>query len=92
MDEDAVQSTAVFPFTLMNTHLPFMPDSMMASFLSVSSTNQWDAVGNTWNDPGSAVSGIWDQIVKTVSNAGSVIGKVVGAVVSTISNAISSWL
>jgi phage-related protein len=79
----------IVSFTAENQALP---DSMMASFLSVSSTNQWDAVGNTWNDPGSAVSGIWDQIVKTVSNAGSVIGKVVGAVVSTISNAISSWL
>ena len=41
MTASDLKNTAQFPFTLMNTHVPFMPDSLVDNFLSVTSNCAW---------------------------------------------------
>ena len=64
---DDLSSTTTFPFTLLKTHVPFMPSSLMGNVLSVSSTCQWDEVGNPWKTWAEALSGLWDQLKKIIS-------------------------
>jgi hypothetical protein len=52
-----------FPFDLLKTGVPFMPNSMLTNCLSVSSSCQWDAVGATWRSPGAALKGILDSFL-----------------------------
>lgn len=46
--EDLKRPGVAFPFSLMNTHVPFMTNSLMAGFLSVNSQCQWAAIGDPW--------------------------------------------
>ena len=57
---DQLAGTDRYPFLLLNTHLPFMPDSSLASsFTMVSAQGAWPAdVGTTWNTWGSALQGL----------------------------------
>ena len=64
---DPNSSSNPFPFDLLKTHVPFMPDSMMATY-SVSSTCQWDGTGETWRSPGKALEGIWNTLKDTVTS------------------------
>jgi hypothetical protein len=43
-------NTNVYPFTLMNVKVPFMPKSSLENLYSVESQCQWAAVGDTWTD------------------------------------------
>jgi hypothetical protein len=64
---DPNSSSNPFPFNMLKTHVPFMPDSMMATY-SVSSTCQWDGTGETWRSPGKALEGIWNTLKDTVTS------------------------
>jgi hypothetical protein len=44
----SITPSSTFPFNLMSTHLPMMPDSGITNVLTVSSTAQWDGVGDPW--------------------------------------------
>jgi hypothetical protein len=58
-----------FPFVLLKTRLPFMPESAPESLgiLKVSSSCQWEETGKPWNDPKEAVSYIWQLVKAEVS-------------------------
>lgn len=45
---DPSSSANPFPFSILQTHVPFMTNSMM-SIYSVNSTCQWDGDSDTWN-------------------------------------------
>ncbi|HBA83003.1 MAG TPA: hypothetical protein DCZ95_02810 [Verrucomicrobia bacterium] len=60
---DDVAHAATYPFVLMKTKLPYMPETKLYSFLSVSSVCQWDEVNNAWTSWIDALEGIWDAIV-----------------------------
>ena len=47
---DLNSPNVAYPFNLMNTHLPFMTNSMLAGFLSVNSQCQWPAINDVWSD------------------------------------------
>jgi len=51
-----------FPFDLLTTKVPFMPDSAMTNVLSVNSVCQWDQTSETWRSPGKALSGVFDTL------------------------------
>jgi hypothetical protein len=51
-----------FPFDLLKTKVPFMPDSAIAEVTSVSSMCQWDQDSETWTTPGAALSGIFEML------------------------------
>lgn len=44
-DEEA----STWPFTLMNSRFPFMPESRIEELLRVSSSSEWDTVSNKWD-------------------------------------------
>ncbi len=56
----AVPST--WPFVFMNTQYPFMPESKVASLLSVSSHSEWDTVTENWDSIGSIFESIVDSM------------------------------
>jgi hypothetical protein len=64
-----VNSASQFPFTMLKTHVPFMPDSALTQGLSVKAFCQWDEVGNTWTSPGAALKGIFDAIKQVFTSA-----------------------
>ena len=39
-----------YPFSLMNTHVPFMTNSLLAGLLSVNSQCQWATIKDVWSD------------------------------------------
>lgn len=45
---DLNSPSVAYPFSLMNTHVPFMTNSLMENFLSVNSQCQWAAIGDSW--------------------------------------------
>jgi hypothetical protein len=63
---DAAHATQ-FPFDLLNTQVPLMPNSMLTNCLSVSASSQWDHVGETWNTPGAALSAVFNSLKGIVS-------------------------
>ena len=67
-----------FPFSLLNTHVPFMPDSFLTNCTSVSSSCQWDIVGDTWSTPSKAWAGIMGILKAAFGVVGSVAGKLFG--------------
>ena len=59
MTVDQVSTTEQFPFVLLNTHAPFMPDIMLSNFLSVSSVCAWPGdLDKTWASKGDALGGV----------------------------------
>lgn len=50
-----------FPFDMLRTHLPFMPESGFTNTM-VSSSCQWDGIGATWETAGSAFEGVLNQL------------------------------
>lgn len=67
-----------FPFSLLNTQVPFMPDSFLTNCVSVSSSCQWDIVGDTWSTPGEAWAGIIGVLKSNFGAAASAIGRLFG--------------
>ncbi len=63
----SLSSTNQFPFDLLTTEVPLMPNSYLTNCLSVFSTCQWDGVGDTWRSPGQAFKGIVDSLKAIVS-------------------------
>ncbi len=57
----------MFPFDLLKTEVPFMPNSMLTNCLSVSASCEWDHVGETWNTPGAALSAVWNMLKGIIS-------------------------
>jgi hypothetical protein len=50
MSAGNLSGTTKYPFVLLNTHVPFMPASLLDNFLSVNSGCAWpNDVGNTYN-------------------------------------------
>lgn len=64
-----VNSTTKFPFDLMKTKLPFMPDTLMDKALSVESSCQWERTGDTWTDWSSAIKGLFNEVVGQAGSA-----------------------
>jgi len=58
----SVDSSSPFPFDLLNTHVPFMPDSNITNALSVQSSCQWDGVADTWTDSDTVLKVIWNML------------------------------
>ena len=65
---DINDSSNPFPFSLLKTRVPFMPNSDMTGVLSVNSTCQWDQDSDTWTSPGAALSGLWNMLKGIVSS------------------------
>jgi len=63
---DAAHATQ-FPFNLLNTQVPLMPNSMLTNALSVSASSQWDRVGDTWTTPGAALDAVFNSLKGIVS-------------------------
>jgi hypothetical protein len=63
-------SSTVFPFSMLKTHVPFMPNSEITNILSVNSSAQWDGIADTWPDP---VAKAWEAIA--VGGIASYLGK-----------------
>jgi hypothetical protein len=63
---DAAHATQ-FPFDLLNTEVPLMPNSMLTNCLSVSASCQWDHVGETWTSPGAALDAVMNSLKSIVS-------------------------
>ncbi len=59
---DNADGTDKYPFILMKTKLPFMPETKLDNFLKVKSSCQWDEVGNAWQSLGDALEGIFNAI------------------------------
>jgi len=59
--------TNQFPFDLLITEVPFMPNSYLTNCLSINSTCQWDGDSDTWKDPGQAANGILDSLKNIAS-------------------------
>lgn len=55
-----------YPFVLMQTRLPYMPETKLYSFMSVNSVCQWDEVSDPWTEWASALQGIWDAIISNL--------------------------
>ena len=64
----SADSSSPFPFDLLNTHVPFMPDSNITNALSVQSSCQWDGVGDTWTDSTTVLKVIWNMLKNLVSS------------------------
>jgi len=64
----SVSSSSAFPFNLLSTHVPFMPDSNMTNALSVSSSCQWDGVADTWTSADTVLKVIWNMLKNLVSS------------------------
>jgi hypothetical protein len=64
--KDAASATK-YPFTLMKTHVPFMPDSMLEGGLSVKNSCQWDEIRDTWTSPGKALQGVFNMLKSQVT-------------------------
>jgi len=60
---DPSSSGNPFPFSILQTHVPFMTNSMM-SIYSVNSTCQWDGDSDTWNTASQA----WGLLTTFVGN------------------------
>jgi hypothetical protein len=54
-------SSNAFPFVLLNTHVPLMPDSTMSNAMSVQSSCQWDGTGDNWG-------GSWKTVLAVLFN------------------------
>ena len=63
---DAAHATQ-FPFDLLNTQVPFMPNSLLTNCLSTSASSQWDHVGETWTTPDKALSAVFNSLKSIVS-------------------------
>ncbi len=63
---DDVSQATTYPFVLMQTQLPYMPETKLYSFLSVNSVAQWDESSNAWTSWIDALQGIWDAIIESV--------------------------
>jgi len=61
---DPSSSDNPFPFSILQTHVPFMTNSMMSVY-SVNSTCQWDGDSDTWNTASQA----WGLITTFLTNA-----------------------
>ena len=59
---DNVDGSDKYPFVLMKTKLPFMPETKLDNFLKVKSYCQWDEVSNAWQSMGDALEGIFNTI------------------------------
>jgi hypothetical protein len=60
-------NSTTFPFSMLKTHVPFMPDSTM-TVLSVKSSAQWDGIADTWNTAGQALGVIWNALKNLVTS------------------------
>lgn len=68
--QSEINSTTKFPFNMMKIRPPMMPEAVtMDKFLSVETPCQWERVGDTWNDWGSAIKGLFDEIVNQAGGA-----------------------
>ena len=56
-----------FPYNLLKTQVPFMPNSML-TYSKVVSFCQWDGDSDTWNTPGAAIAGVWNALKSSVSS------------------------
>jgi hypothetical protein len=57
-----------FPFNMVKTKVPFIPDADVTPVISVSSVCQWDQDSETWTTPGAALSGLWNMLKGIVSS------------------------
>ena len=54
---DLNSPSVAYPFSLMNTHVPFMTNSLLDGFLSVNSQCQWAAINDAWtNNPANCMN------------------------------------
>jgi hypothetical protein len=63
-----IDSTDKFPFTLLKTKVPFMPDSRLATGLSVKSSCQWEETGETWSKFMDAIKGMYDSLKDMITD------------------------
>jgi hypothetical protein len=67
---DPTSTSNPYPFDLLSTQVLFngWTNTMFANFFSVSSSCQWDEIGNTWNTPGEAFSGLINMVEQAVES------------------------
>ena len=56
--EDATADT--WPFVIMNTRFPFMPESRLPDLVTVSTHAEWDTVSETWD----SIGGMFKSIIE----------------------------
>jgi hypothetical protein len=57
---DQLDEATSWPFSLMRTKFPFMPESTMPTLLAVTSHCEWDSVSVTWEKPGDIIKNVID--------------------------------
>jgi len=65
---DVSDTSNPFPFNMVKTKVPFIPDADVTPVISVSSVCQWDQDSETWTTPGAALSGLWNMLKGIVSS------------------------
>jgi hypothetical protein len=77
---DSVANTTKYPFTLMNSQVPFMTNSLLTNFTLVSSSDAWPAdVQNSWQNLGQAIEGVLSALLGEADSALGGFGAVLGA-------------
>jgi hypothetical protein len=56
-----------FPYNLLNTQVPFMPNSML-QYSKVVSFCQWDGDSDCWTSPGAAFSGVISSLKSSLGS------------------------
>lgn len=57
---ESIDEATSWPFTVMKTRFPFMPDSRIPTLMAVTSHCEWDSVSVTWEKPGDIIKNIID--------------------------------
>lgn len=62
---DGIDDADQFPFSIMKTTFPYMPESQMTNFFRVEGHCEWERVNETWDSPGDVFEAIWDGIMSS---------------------------
>jgi len=61
-----IDSATTYPFTLMKTRFPYMPESKIETFLNVDCSCSWERVDEIWDDPLDLLGAVLDGILEAL--------------------------
>lgn len=63
---DGVADADRYPFTVMKTTFPFMPESVVTNWLRVEGHSEWERVNENWDSPGDVLEALWSGIMSSI--------------------------